>query len=113
MKRSAKRYLFVLSATVAICANQTVATADHHTPEPNVVLILADDLGYGDIGSYNPHSQIQTPHIDRLAQQGMRFTDAHSPSRRLHPNQVRAADRALRVANAAQVGRFSSGIPRC
>ena len=77
MKRSAKRYLFVLSATVAICANQTVATADHHTPEPNIVLILADDLGYGDIGSYNPHSQIQTPHIDRLAQQGMRFTDAH------------------------------------
>ena len=47
---------------------------------PNVVLILADDLGYGDLGAYNPESRIPTPHLDRLADQGMRFTDAHSPS---------------------------------
>jgi arylsulfatase A len=47
---------------------------------PNVVLILADDLGYGDPQIYNPSSKIPTPHIDRLASQGMRFTDAHSPS---------------------------------
>ena len=47
---------------------------------PNIVLILADDLGYGDVGSYNPQSKIPTPNIDRLASQGMRFTDAHSPS---------------------------------
>lgn len=81
MKQSAKRrYLFVLSVTVSVCACQTVATADHHSPEPNIVLILADDLGYGDIGSYNPHSQVQTPRLDRLAEEGMRFTDAHSPA---------------------------------
>ncbi len=47
---------------------------------PNIVLILADDLGYGDLGAYNPESRIPTPHLDRLADQGMRFTDAHSPS---------------------------------
>ena len=47
---------------------------------PNILLILADDLGYGDVGSYNPHSKIPTPNIDRLAAQGMLFTDAHSPS---------------------------------
>jgi arylsulfatase A-like enzyme len=47
---------------------------------PNVVVILADDLGYGDPGCYNPSSKIPTPNIDRLAAQGMRFTDAHSPS---------------------------------
>ncbi|MCA8982195.1 MAG: arylsulfatase [Planctomycetaceae bacterium] len=60
-----------------------------HTPEnsqayeaarPNIIVILADDLGYGDVSCYNPHSKIQTPAIDRLAAEGMRFTDAHTPS---------------------------------
>ena len=46
---------------------------------PNIVFILADDLGYGDVGCYNPESVIPTPNLDRLAEQGMRFTDAHSP----------------------------------
>lgn len=45
---------------------------------PNIVLILADDLGYGDAGCYGA-TKITTPHMDRLAQEGMRFTDAHSP----------------------------------
>jgi arylsulfatase A len=49
-------------------------------PPPNVVLILADDMGYGDPRCYNPDSKIPTPNIDRLAREGMRFTDAHSPS---------------------------------
>ena len=48
--------------------------------QPNILLILADDLGYGDVRCYNPESKIPTPHLDRLATQGMRFTDAHSPS---------------------------------
>ncbi len=48
--------------------------------QPNVVIILADDLGYGDLRSYNAASKIPTPHLDRLAADGMRFTDAHSPS---------------------------------
>lgn len=47
---------------------------------PNIVYILADDLGYGDPGCYNSKSKIATPNIDRLATEGMRFTDAHSPS---------------------------------
>jgi arylsulfatase A-like enzyme len=47
---------------------------------PNIVVILADDMGYGDAGCYNPASLIPTPSIDRLAGQGARFTDAHSPS---------------------------------
>lgn len=45
---------------------------------PNVVVILADDLGYGDLSSYGA-TKIRTPNIDRLAKEGMRFTDAHSP----------------------------------
>jgi arylsulfatase A-like enzyme len=48
--------------------------------KPNVILIVADDMGYGDGGVYNADSKIKTPHIDRLAAQGMRFTDAHSAS---------------------------------
>lgn len=47
---------------------------------PNIVYILADDLGYGDLGCYNNESKIPTPHLDRFAAEGMRFTDAHSPS---------------------------------
>jgi arylsulfatase A len=48
--------------------------------QPNIVYILADDLGYGDVSSFNPLSKIQTPFIDELASAGIRFTDAHSPS---------------------------------
>jgi arylsulfatase A len=45
---------------------------------PSIVLILADDTGYGDVGCYNPECATPTPHIDRLAAEGVRFTDAHS-----------------------------------
>jgi arylsulfatase A-like enzyme len=47
---------------------------------PNLLLILADDLGYGDVRCYNADSKVATPHLDRLAGEGMRFTDAHSPA---------------------------------
>ena len=47
---------------------------------PNILLILADDLGYGDVGCYNAQSKVPTPHLGKLARQGIRFTDAHSPS---------------------------------
>lgn len=47
---------------------------------PNIVFMLADDMGYGDVGCYNAQSKIPTPHMDRLAAEGMRFTDAHSSS---------------------------------
>ena len=47
----------------------------------NIVVILADDLGYGDVQCYNPQrGKIPTPNMDRLAAQGMRFTDGHSSS---------------------------------
>lgn len=49
--------------------------------EPNIVIIYADDLGYGDVRCYNPsRGKIPTPNIDRLASQGMKFTDGHSSS---------------------------------
>ncbi|MEX1027693.1 MAG: sulfatase-like hydrolase/transferase [Candidatus Paceibacterota bacterium] len=45
---------------------------------PNIVLLFADDLGYGDVGCYNPNSKVPTPNIDRLAKEGMRLTNAYS-----------------------------------
>ncbi len=48
--------------------------------KPNIVILYADDMGYGDLGVQNPQTKILTPHLDRLAAQGTRFTDAHSSS---------------------------------
>jgi arylsulfatase A len=48
--------------------------------KPNIIFIMADDQGYGDASSYNPESKIPTPGIDRIAKEGLRFTDAHSGS---------------------------------
>ncbi len=51
--------------------------ASAETPRPNIVLILADDLGYGQLGCYG-HPERFTPHLDRMAREGMRFTDFHT-----------------------------------
>ena len=61
----------------ALLAFNDIAAASR----PNIVLILCDDLGYGDVQCLNlEHGKIQTPHIDKIADQGMTFTDAHSGS---------------------------------
>ena len=56
--------------------------------KPNVILILADDLGIGDVGAYNSKSKIKTPNIDRLAKEGFQFLDAHAASSRCGPRSV-------------------------
>jgi arylsulfatase A-like enzyme len=53
---------------------------DQKSKKPNIVFIMADDMGYGDVGCYNNDSKIPTPNMDSMAKQGVRFTDAHSPS---------------------------------
>ncbi|MDE0863303.1 MAG: arylsulfatase [Rubripirellula sp.] len=66
-----------LLITTVVCSAVVATSAEL----PNVVLIYADDLGYGDVQCYNPdRGKIATPNIDRLASQGMKFTDAHSSS---------------------------------
>ena len=59
---------------IIFCFATNVSVAER----PNIVLILADDLGFGDCTAFNPQSKIKTPHIDALANEGLRFTDAHS-----------------------------------
>lgn len=56
------------------------ATACAQAQKPNIIILYADDMGYGDLGANNPQSKIPTPHLDQLAQEGMRFTDGHSSS---------------------------------
>jgi len=48
--------------------------------KPNIVILYADDMGYGDLGANNPDSKIPTPHLDQLAKEGLRLTDGHSSS---------------------------------
>lgn len=62
--------------TLLLLLTATVLAAE----KPNIIFIMADDQGYGDASSYNPESKIPTPGIDRLAKEGLRFTDAHSGS---------------------------------
>lgn len=66
-----------LSLSAAPLADARQAPATDH---PNIVFVLADDLGYGDIRAFNRNSRVATPHVDRLAREGVRFTDAHSNS---------------------------------
>jgi hypothetical protein len=73
MKSNRTTFLF-LAAVVADAATVFGATP----ARPNVVLILADDLGYGDVGCYGA-TKIKTPNIDRLAREGRRFTHAYTP----------------------------------
>lgn len=68
--------LLTLLAACLGCSERPNDTAAGDAP-PNFVWILADDLGYGDLGSYG-QERIQTPHLDRMAEEGMRFTDAYA-----------------------------------
>ena len=72
---------------------------------PNVLLIVADDLGYGDVGCYNEKAKVATPHLDRLAREGMRFTDAHSPATVCTPSRysLMTGQMAFRVPNGGRV----------
>ncbi len=57
-----------------------------HRDRPNIVFIMADDMGFGDVRCYNPDSKIDTPHMDKLASEGTRFTHVHTPSSLCSPS---------------------------
>ena len=79
-----------LSTSAAALAAGTMPAAEN---KPNVIVILADDVGYGDLSCYGA-TKVKTPNLDRIAQQGLRFTDAHSSSATCTPT------RYSRPANA-------------
>jgi arylsulfatase A-like enzyme len=81
------------------------ADASRPASKPNILLILADDLGYGDVRCYNDQSKVPTPHLDRLAREGMKFTDAHSPATVCTPSRysLMTGQMAFRVPNGGTV----------
>ncbi len=76
-----KRRFLLLSALLVFTTHPILVTgAEEPRERPNIVLVMADDMGYGDVQALNAASQIQTPNLNRLAREGMVFTDAHTPS---------------------------------
>ena len=73
------RWMLLILFVAAVARADSCQKAMAAEQPPNVVLIFADDLGYGDLGCYGA-TKVQTPNIDRLAAEGRRFTDAHSVS---------------------------------
>jgi len=69
--------LTIVASICFSCQNTNEITS---TNLPNILLILADDMGYGDLGLLNPESKVPTPNLDALSKEGILFTDAHSPS---------------------------------
>ena len=74
---SRMRILVISGILVTLAA--AVGFSQSSKQSPNILFIYLDDLGYGDVSFSNPDSKIFTPHIDRLAREGMAFTDAHAP----------------------------------
>src|SRR5580692_8131949 len=73
-----------LLAFLLLCLACRAQAASEH---PNIVIILADDLGYGDLGCYG-HPSIRTPNLDRMAGEGMRFTDFYSAAEVCTPSRA-------------------------
>src|SRR5829696_9062916 len=84
IQNTLSRQLFILLLTVfyshgADRPGNPLALKPRANPKPNIIFILADDLGYGDLGCYG-QTQIRTPNLDRLAAEGMRFTQCYAGS---------------------------------
>ncbi len=73
------RIASLVALSMAILTLSNSLRAADPAPPPNIVLIFADDLGYGDLGCYGS-TRTKTPHLDQLAKDGMRFTDFHTPA---------------------------------
>ena len=101
------RYLCVpfIVFALSLLARPADAEDPGASRKPNIVIVLADDLGYGDPQCYQAESKIPTPNIDRLASQGMRLTDAHTPASVCSPTRY-----ALLTGRYAWRSRMKSGV---
>ncbi len=82
---STMKFFDSASSLLCLCISATLLTGsvtgeDSTATHPNIIFILADDQGFGDVSALNPESKIPTPNIDRLAKEGMYFSDAHTSS---------------------------------
>lgn len=97
MKTPARSFLTAL--WVPLCMLPATAA-----PRPNVLFVMADDIGWGDFRCYFPQGKVPTPHIDRVAREGMRFTDAHTPAALCAPTRY-----AVATGNYTWRGRLPGG----
>jgi len=74
MKYTVVSITWIIAIFVSACSTKSQQSM------PNIIIVLADDLGYGDVGAFNTNCKIETPHLDKLASEGMIFTDAHTSS---------------------------------
>jgi len=99
----------IIFATLLLSLLAGLAAAENS--KPNILVILADDLGYGDVHCYNDKSKVATPNLDRLAREGIRFTDAHSPATVCTPSRysLMTGQMAFRVPNGGTVFQGAGG----
>ncbi len=79
-KRFTDKHILAVILTVILALWAGMCPGEEPALRPNILLVLTDDVGWGDAGCYNPNSKIPTPNIDRLAAEGMLFTHAHTPA---------------------------------
>ncbi len=118
------RHMFLFLGLTLAIGLHVKSLSGQVSEKPNVIVILADDMGYGDLSCYNDQSKITTLHLDRLASEGMRFTDAHSggstciPSRyslltgqfaiRMQPGPARIRKEQMTIASMARAAGYET-----
>ncbi|TRX71287.1 MULTISPECIES: sulfatase-like hydrolase/transferase [Carboxylicivirga] len=120
MKRIILSRLFIFTISILIQVAFSIVNAKEKSNQPNFIIILADDLGYGDVG-FTGSTQIKTPHIDRLASDGVIFEQGYVSSAVCAPsraglmtgrNQVNFGfDNNLPVSTLPQYKKENSGLP--
>ncbi|EGD74536.1 hypothetical protein PTSG_05900 [Salpingoeca rosetta] len=102
---TAQRVLLLAVVAVALVSCCVVAADGQGSKRPNIVILLADDLGYGDIAAYG-HPTSNTPHLDRLVQEGLKFLDFYSASPVCSPSRAGILTGRYQTRNGVYPGVF-------
>lgn len=104
-----KLFLAIIVSTLLF---KSLALASEKNPHPNIIFILFDDLGYGEPPAYRGNSPFKMPTLDRLAREGIRFTDAHTPSAVCTPTRygVLTGRYPMRIGQFGVLGTYSTPI---
>ena len=93
----------IIAAVTIVGFSSPDTNRDDTLPEtslPNILFILAEDLGYGDVGVYNSESKVPTQQLDQFASEGMRFTESHCPATVRTPTRNPSLNNTVRATTA-------------